>query len=53
MPTPEPSALTRSVGLEMSFSLMAVSLTVILIAMLIPISIGGLGVREGVLRLEG
>ena len=37
----------RAIGVELSFALVSVSLTVVLVAMLIPISIGGLGVREG------
>jgi glycosyltransferase 2 family protein len=39
--------LGRAIGLELSFALVSVCLTVVLVAMLIPISIGGLGVREG------
>jgi glycosyltransferase 2 family protein len=37
----------RTIGLELSFALMAVALAVVLVAMLIPVTIGGLGVREG------
>lgn len=37
----------KTVGVELSFALAAVSTAVVLVAMLIPISIGGLGVREG------
>lgn len=37
----------KTVGLELTFALMAVSLSVVLLAMMIPVSIGGLGVREG------
>lgn len=37
----------KAVGLELSFALTAVSLAIVLVAMLIPISVGGLGVREG------
>ena len=39
--------LGKAIGLELSFALAAVSLTIVLVAVLIPISIGGLGVREG------
>lgn len=37
----------KTIGLELSFALAAVCASVVLVAMLIPISIGGLGVREG------
>jgi hypothetical protein len=37
----------KTVGVELSFALAAVSAAVVLVAMLIPVSIGGLGVREG------
>jgi uncharacterized membrane protein YbhN (UPF0104 family) len=37
----------RTVGVELSFALAAVSTAIVLVAMLVPISIGGLGVREG------
>jgi glycosyltransferase 2 family protein len=37
----------KAIGLELSFALVSVCLTVVLVAMLIPVSIGGLGVREG------
>lgn len=37
----------KSIGLEISFALAAVSASIVLVAMLIPVSIGGLGVREG------
>jgi uncharacterized protein (TIRG00374 family) len=36
-----------TVGVELSFALAAVSTAIVLVAMLVPISIGGLGVREG------
>jgi uncharacterized protein (TIRG00374 family) len=39
--------LGKTLGLELSFPLMAVSAAIVLLAMLAPISIGGLGVREG------
>lgn len=37
----------KTVGVQLSFALAAVSTAIVLVAMLIPISIGGLGVREG------
>jgi uncharacterized protein (TIRG00374 family) len=37
----------RAVGVDLSFSLAAVTAAIVVVAMLIPISIGGLGVREG------
>jgi uncharacterized protein (TIRG00374 family) len=37
----------KTVGVELSFTLAAVSAAIVLVAMLIPVSIGGLGVREG------
>jgi uncharacterized protein (TIRG00374 family) len=37
----------KTVGVELSFALAAVSTAIVLVAMLIPISVGGLGVREG------
>ncbi len=37
----------EAIGLELSFSLVAMCHAVVLVAMLIPISVGGLGVREG------
>jgi glycosyltransferase 2 family protein len=37
----------KTVGVELSFALAAVSTAIVLVAMLIPVSIGGLGVREG------
>ena len=40
-------AVGKTVGLELSFALAAVSVSIVLVAMLIPVSIGGLGVREG------
>lgn len=40
-------AVGKTVGVELSFSLAAVSASIVLVAMLIPVSIGGLGVREG------
>lgn len=39
--------VAKTVGVELSFALAAVSAAVVLVAMLIPVSIGGLGVREG------
>jgi glycosyltransferase 2 family protein len=37
----------RTIGLELSFSLAAVAAAIVVVAMLIPVSVGGLGVREG------
>jgi uncharacterized protein (TIRG00374 family) len=37
----------KTVGVELSFALAAASTAIVVVAMLIPISIGGLGVREG------
>jgi glycosyltransferase 2 family protein len=37
----------KTVGVELPFALASVSAAVVLVAMLIPVSIGGLGVREG------
>jgi glycosyltransferase 2 family protein len=37
----------KAVGVELSFSLVVAVTPVVLVAMLIPVSIGGLGVREG------
>ena len=37
----------RAVGVDLSFSLAAVTAAIVVVAMLIPISVGGLGVREG------
>jgi glycosyltransferase 2 family protein len=37
----------KTIGVELSFALAAVSASIVLVAMLIPVSIGGLGVREG------
>lgn len=37
----------KTVGVELSFALASVSAAIVLVAMLIPVSIGGLGVREG------
>jgi glycosyltransferase 2 family protein len=39
--------VAKAVGVELSFALAAVTTPVVLVAMLIPVSIGGLGVREG------
>ncbi len=39
--------VARTVGVELPFPLAAVSAAIVLVAMLIPISVGGLGVREG------
>ena len=39
--------VAKAVGVELSFALAAATTPVVLVAMLIPISIGGLGVREG------
>ena len=41
------TTIGRTVGIELSFALAAVSTAIVLVAMLIPISVGGLGVREG------
>jgi uncharacterized protein (TIRG00374 family) len=40
-------AVAKTVGVELSFALAAVSAAVVLVAMLVPVTIGGLGVREG------
>ena len=40
-------AVAQTVGVELSFALAAASASIVLVAMLIPVSIGGLGVREG------
>jgi glycosyltransferase 2 family protein len=40
-------AVAKTVGVELSFALAAVSAAIVLVAMLVPVSIGGLGVREG------
>jgi len=37
----------KTVGVQLSFAVAAVSSAIVLVAMLVPISIGGLGVREG------
>jgi hypothetical protein len=37
----------KTVQIELSFALAAVCASIVLVAMLIPISVGGLGVREG------
>jgi uncharacterized membrane protein YbhN (UPF0104 family) len=37
----------RTLGLELSFALAAVSTSIVLVATLIPVSVGGLGIREG------
>jgi hypothetical protein len=37
----------KTIGLELSFALAAVTVSIVLVVMLIPVSIGGLGVREG------
>jgi glycosyltransferase 2 family protein len=37
----------KTVGVELSFSLAAVTAAIVVVAMLVPVSIGGLGVREG------
>ena len=37
----------RAVGAELSFSLAAATAAIVVVAMLVPISVGGLGVREG------
>jgi uncharacterized protein (TIRG00374 family) len=39
--------LAKSLGFELAYSLAAVSVAVVVVAMLIPVSIGGFGVREG------
>jgi glycosyltransferase 2 family protein len=39
--------VAKAVGVELSFALAAATTPVVLVAMLIPVSIGGLGVREG------
>jgi uncharacterized protein (TIRG00374 family) len=40
-------AVAKTVGVELSFALAAISAAIVLVAMLVPVSIGGLGVREG------
>jgi glycosyltransferase 2 family protein len=37
----------KTVGVELSFALAAVSASIVLVATLIPVSVGGLGIREG------
>jgi glycosyltransferase 2 family protein len=37
----------KTIGIELSFALASVSAAIVLVATLIPVSIGGLGVREG------
>jgi uncharacterized protein (TIRG00374 family) len=37
----------KTVGVELSFALASISAAIVIVAMLIPVSIGGLGVREG------
>jgi glycosyltransferase 2 family protein len=37
----------RTLGLELPFALAAVSTSIVLVATLIPVSVGGLGIREG------
>jgi uncharacterized protein (TIRG00374 family) len=37
----------RTLGLELSFALTAVSASIVIVATLIPVSVGGLGIREG------
>ncbi len=37
----------KTIGLDLSFALASVSAAIVLVAMLIPVSVGGLGVREG------
>jgi glycosyltransferase 2 family protein len=37
----------ETVGVELSFTLAAVTAAIVVVAMLVPVSIGGLGVREG------
>jgi glycosyltransferase 2 family protein len=39
--------VAKAVGVDLAFSLAAATTPVVLVAMLIPVSIGGLGVREG------
>jgi hypothetical protein len=39
--------VARAVTLDLSFALAAASAAIVVVAMLVPISIGGLGVREG------
>jgi glycosyltransferase 2 family protein len=39
--------VSRVVGVDLSFSLAAVTAAIVVVAMLVPISIGGLGIREG------
>jgi glycosyltransferase 2 family protein len=36
-----------TLGLELSFALAAISAAVVVVATLIPVSVGGLGIREG------
>ena len=37
----------KTLGVDLSFALAAVSATIVLVATLIPVSVGGLGIREG------
>jgi uncharacterized protein (TIRG00374 family) len=37
----------KTIGIELSFALAAISVCIVIVAMLIPVSIGGLGIREG------
>ena len=39
--------VAKTVGLELSFALAAVTAAVVLVATLIPVSVGGVGIREG------
>jgi glycosyltransferase 2 family protein len=39
--------VAKTVGVDLSFALAAVSASVLLVATLIPVSVGGLGIREG------
>ena len=39
--------VAKTLGLELSFALAAVTASIVLVAILIPVSVGGLGIREG------
>ena len=39
--------VARTLGLDLPFALAAVSAPIVLVATLIPVSVGGLGIREG------
>jgi hypothetical protein len=39
--------VAKTLGLELSFALAAVTASIVVVAILIPVSVGGLGIREG------